>query len=218
MQIDILTTLPQMLVGPLSESILARAQKNGLVEIKIHNLRDWATDSHRTTDDHPYGGGPGMVMMVEPIDAALTALGAKKDTPNEKIILTSAKGSLFRQQTAVSWSAVKRLVIICGHYEGVDERVAQYLVDEEVRLGDFVLTGGELAASVMVDAVVRLLPGVLGEADSLKTESHNTAGYLEHPQYTRPDNYKDMTVPKVLLEGNHKAIEQWKKENASSVK
>lgn len=218
MQIDILTTLPEMFSGPLSESILARAQKQGLVQITIHNLRDWTTDSHHTTDDHPYSGGPGMVMMIEPIDTALTALGAKKGTAGQKIILTSAKGTLFTQRTAKDWASLDRLVILCGHYEGVDERVAQHLVDAEVRIGDFVLTGGELPAATMVDAVVRLLPGVLGDSQSLQNESHKSPGYLEYPQYTRPENYNGLTVPEVLLGGNHKAIEQWKKDNASSVR
>jgi tRNA (guanine37-N1)-methyltransferase len=217
MRIDVFTTLPEMFSGPLSESIVARAKKAGLVEIAVHNLRDWATDTHKSTDDHPYGGGPGMVMMIEPIDRALKAIGAKKGTTGEKIILTSAKGKLFTQQSAMDWKKLHRLVVICGHYEGVDERVAQHLVDAEVRIGDFVLTGGELPAAVMIDAVVRLLPGVLGESDSLANESHNQPGYLEYPQYTRPENYNGYTVPKVLLEGNHKLIKQWKKEKASTV-
>jgi tRNA (guanine37-N1)-methyltransferase len=214
MQIDILTTLPAMFSGPLSESIMKRAQDKGLVSIKIHDLRQWTTDKHRTTDDHPYGGGPGMVMMVEPIDRALQALGVKKGTPNELIVLTSAKGKLFTQQTAQGWKKdIKRLVFICGHYEGVDERVANHLVDLEVRIGDYVLTGGELATSVMVDAVVRLLPGVLGDDMSSVEESHKVAGYFEHPQYTRPENYNGWEVPKVLVQGNHKAIEEWKKKS-----
>ncbi|HZZ99012.1 MAG TPA: tRNA (guanosine(37)-N1)-methyltransferase TrmD [Candidatus Saccharimonadia bacterium] len=218
MRIDVLTTLPDMLKGPLGQSILARAQSAGIVEIKLHNLRDWATDPHRSTDDHPYGGGPGMVMMIEPIDAALKALGAKKGTEGEMIVLTSAKGELFTQQTAVKWKKLKRLIVICGHYEGVDERVAENLVDTEIRIGDFVLTGGELPAAVMIDAVVRLLPGVLGEAESLTNESHNEPGYLEHPQYTRPENFNGQRVPNTLIEGNHKLIQQWKKDNSSKVK
>jgi tRNA (guanine37-N1)-methyltransferase len=152
-----------------------------------------------------------MVMMVEPIDRALQALGVKKGTPGELIILTSAKGDVFTQQTAQAWSKdIKRIVFICGHYEGVDERVAKHLVDFEVRIGDYVLTGGELATSVMTDAVVRLLPGVLGDDMSSVEESHKFPGYLEHAQYTRPENYNGWEVPKVLVGGNHKAIEEWK--------
>lgn len=219
MQIDVITTLPAMFVGPLSESILKRAVDRNIVEIKIHDLRRWASDKHRTTDDHPYGGGPGMVMMIEPIDVALNALDAKKGTPKQKIILTSAKGTLFTQQIAQNWSQeIERLVFICGHYEGVDERVALNLVDEEMRVGDYVLTGGELAAMVMTDVVVRLSPGVLGDDESSTNESHKTPGYFEYPQFTRPERYKGWEVPKVLLGGNHKAIEEWRKNTAPTVK
>lgn len=219
MQIDIITTLPNMFVGPLSESILKRAQDRNIVRIQVHDLRQWTTDNHRSTDDHPYGGGPGMVMMIEPIDLALQALGAKKGTPKQKIVLTSAKGVLFTQQIAQSWSKeLDRIVFICGHYEGVDERVALNLVDEELRIGNYVLTGGELASMVMADAVARLLPGVLGDDESSINESHTTPGYLEYPQYTRPENYNSWEVPKVLVQGNHKAIEDWRKNTALTAK
>lgn len=212
MQIDILTTLPLMFSGPLTESILKRAQDKKLVEIRVHDLRRWTKDKHKTTDDHPYGGGPGMVMMIEPIDQGLQTLKAKKGTANECIILTSAKGGVFTQQIAQTWStSLQRLVIICGHYEGVDERVAQHLVDQEVRIGNYVLTGGELPAMVMIDSIVRLIPGVLGDNESVKDESHTTPGYMEYPQYTRPENYNGWEVPKVLLGGNHKTIEEWRK-------
>ena len=215
MLIDVITTLPAMFTGPFSESILKRAQDRNIVQIKIHDLRQWTTDKHRSTDDHPYGGGPGMIMMIEPIDVSLKALGAKKGTPKQKIILTSAKGTLFTQQVAQHWSKeLDRIVFICGHYEGVDERVALNVIDEELRVGDYVLTGGELASMVMTDAVVRLLPGVLGDDESSINESHKTSGYFEYPQYTRPENYKSWEVPKVLLGGNHKAIENWR-ENQS---
>ena len=197
MQIDILTTLPSMFTGPLTESILARAQKKGLVSVAVHDLRQWTTDAHKTTDDRPYGGGPGMVMMIEPIDTALKALKAKKGMPGELIILTSAKGELYTQSTAQAYVQYKRLVFICGHYEGVDERVAQLLVDKEVM--------------VMVDSIVRLLPGALGDDESTKEESHSSPGYFEYPQYTRPEEYKGMNVPEVLLSGNHKNILAWRK-------
>lgn len=205
-----------MLTGPLTESILKRAQDNNLVKIVVHDLRQWTTDKHRTTDDHPYGGGPGMVMMIEPIDKALQAIGAKKGTPKQKIILTSAKGKRFTQQIAQSYSVdLERIVFICGHYEGVDERVALHLVDEELRIGDFVLTGGELAAAVMTDAIVRLLPGALGDNESIQDESHVEPGYLEYPQFTRPETYNTWDVPQILLEGNHKLIHEWRKQQAS---
>lgn len=219
MHIDVITTLPAMFTGPLSESILKRAVDRNIMEIKIHDLRQWTTDKHRTTDDYPYGGGPGMIMIVEPIDVALKALGAKKNTPKQKIVLTSAKGTLFTQQIAQSWSKeLDRIVFICGHYEGIDERVALNLVDEEMRIGNYVLTGGELASMVMTDAVVRLLPGVLGDDESSTNESHKTPGYFEYPQFTRPEHYKGWEVPKVLLGGNHKAIEDWRKNTALTVK
>lgn len=217
MTIDILTTLPALVTGPLTESILKRAQEKGIVAINIHDLRHWTSDKHRTTDDHPYGGGPGMVMMVEPIDLALQALHAKKGTPRELIVVTSAKGALFTQHTAQQWSTqLERLVFICGHYEGIDERVVRYLADQEVRIGNFVLTGGELAAAVMIDAVVRLLPGVLGDDESSKDESFSSEHTLEYPQYTRPESYNGWEVPKVLLQGNHKLIEGWKKEHRTT--
>ncbi len=213
MTVDILTTLPLLLTGPLSESILKRAQEKNLVTINVHDLRQWTSDKHRTTDDHPYGGGPGMVMMIEPIDHALQALNAKKGTPKQLIVITSAKGTQFTQQIAQQWSTqLDRIIFICGHYEGIDERVVQYLADQEMRIGNFVLTGGELAAAVMTDAVVRLLPGVLGDDESSKDESHSVERVLEYPQYTRPENYKGWDVPKVLLQGNHKLIEEWKHE------
>jgi len=216
MQIDILTTLPSMFTGPLTESILARAQKKGLVSVSVHDLRQWTTDAHKTTDDRPYGGGPGMVMMIEPIDTALKALHAKKGTPRELIILTSAKGELYTQSTAKAYVQYKRLVFICGHYEGVDERVAQLLVDKEVRIGDYVLTGGEIPTMVMVDSIVRLLPGALGDDESVKEESHSSPGYFEYPQYTRPEEYKGMKVPEVLLSGNHANISTWRKQSSTA--
>lgn len=216
MHIDIITTLPSMFTGPLTKSIMKRAAEKGIVHIRVHDLRNWTSDKHRTTDDHPYGGGPGMVMMIEPIHKALQELHVKKGTPKQRIILTSAKGTLFTQQIAQTWSKeLDRLVIICGHYEGVDERVGQNLVDEEVRIGNFVVTGGELPAALMVDAVVRLLPGALGDNASTHDESHNIPGYMEYPQYTRPENFQGWTVPGVLLGGNHRDISEWRKEQSS---
>lgn len=215
MELHFLTTFPEMLTHTLKESILGRASEKGLVKFFAHDLRTWTHDSHRTTDDHPYGGGPGMVMRIEPIAEALQELGFQKGKKHEHIILTSAKGYLFTQQIAQRWSKdAHRLMFICGHYEGVDERVAEHLVDQEIRIGNYVLTGGELPALVMADSVSRLLPGVLGKEASLTDESHTTPGFLEYPHYTRPAKFNGWTVPKVLQQGNHAEIMKWRAELA----
>jgi len=177
------------------------------------NVRDFATDKHQTTDDRPYGGGPGMVMKIEPIAAALESLSIKGNT---RKILTSAKGEVFTQKKAREYAELGDLVIICGHYEGVDERVAEHLVDEEVRIGDYVLTGGEPAVAVIVDAVTRLIPGVLGNEESNVDESHAEEGQLGFPQYTRPEVFQDWSVPEILLKGNHKEINEWRKRKKKS--
>lgn len=224
MKLNILTIFPDYFSSPLASSIIKRALGAGAVEIKIVDIREFTTDKHRLTDDRPFGGGPGMVMKVEPIDLALESLGVKKSetsgviggTDNKaggsKIILTSAKGKLFNQDTAKSYSKLDELTIICGHYEGVDERVAQNLADEEIRIGDYVLTGGEPAALVISDAVIRLLPKVLGNEESNKNESHSTPGKLGFGQYTRPQDYKGWEVPEILLSGNHEKIEEWRRD------
>ncbi|HAU99271.1 MAG: tRNA (guanine-N(1)-)-methyltransferase [Microgenomates group bacterium GW2011_GWF2_45_18] len=217
MEIHILTLFPEMITHAVSQSVLGRAQKAGVFSVQAHNLRDWTQDAHRTTDDRPFGGGQGMIMMIEPIDRALNSLGAKKGTPQQKIILTSAKGTLYSQQVAQAWISFSKLFIICGHYEGVDERVAQYLVDEEVRIGNYVLTGGELPALVMVDSVARLLPNALGNEQSAIEESFMREGYLEYPQYTRPSEYNGLSVPEVLTQGNHKDITDWKNQHAQQL-
>jgi tRNA (guanine37-N1)-methyltransferase len=217
MTIDILTLFPEMFKGPFDESIVKRAVDNGLVEINIHNIRDYSVDSYNTVDDHPYGGGPGMVMRVDVINRAMHDLNAKRKTQNSKIILMSAKGKRFNQQMAQEYAKLEKLVLIAGHYEGVDERVAENLVDEEVRIGDFVLTGGELPVMCIVDSVVRHLPGVI-KPDSLATESHSNEGLLEYPQYTRPAEYNGWKVPEVLLNGNHAEIEKWRREKMKKEK
>jgi tRNA (guanine37-N1)-methyltransferase len=212
MEIVIFTLFPEFFKGPFDASILGKAIKEkGL--IKLVNIRDFAEDKHKITDDRPYGGGPGMVMKVEPIENALAANGFKKDTKGEKIVLTSAMGKSYVQQTAKDYSKLNRIAIICGHYEGVDERVVDNLIDEEVRIGNFVLTGGEGAAILMVDSIVRLIPGVLGNEESNQGESHDEPGKLGFPQYTRPENYKGWKVPEILLSGDHKKIENWREEN-----
>jgi len=214
-KVFIFTLFPSFFDSILATSILGRAGRSKHLLVEVINLRDFATDKHRTTDDRPYGGGPGMVLKVEPIDLALQKYQFKKDTPNEKIILTSAKGELFVQQVAKDWQTLNRLGLICGHYEGVDERVARYLVDAEIRIGDYVLTGGEPAVAVMVDAVARLIPGVLGNESSNLDESHSKPGQLGYPQYTRPEEYRGWSVPEELLTGHHERIERWRKSQQS---
>lgn len=213
MTITILTIFPEYFRSPFESSILKRAQAKDLVTLNVINLRQFTTDKRQTTDDRPFGGGPGMVMKIEPIAAALASLGFKPGQPNSKILLTSAKGAAFTQAKAVDYSHLKNLTIICGHYEGVDERVAEHLIDEEIRIGEYVLTGGEPAASVMTDAVTRLLPGVLGNEESNQEESHSTPGELSHPVYSRPEEFNGWRVPEVLLSGDHQAVESWRQEH-----
>ncbi len=210
MRIDILTIFPEMFT-PLTESIIKRAQDKGLVEIKIHNLRDWSTDKHHSVDDSPYGGGPGMVMRVDVIDRAVTDL--KKESPKAKVILLDTKGKIYTQQKARDLAHDEHLIFICGHYEGVDHRVHEHIADEVISIGSYVLTGGELPAMVVIDSVVRLIPGVLGSEESLLEESYQEEGKVEYPQYTRPEEYKGWKVPEILLTGHHKKIGEWRKGN-----
>lgn len=210
MRINILTLFPDFFTSSLNSSILKRAQQQGSITFNLINLRDFTHDIHGTADDRPFGGGPGMVMMVAPIAEALQSLGLAKGQAGKLIALTSAKGEQFTQATARGWSQLNELTLICGHYEGVDERVVEHLIDAEVRIGDYVLTGGEPAAVVMADAVARLLPGVLGNELSNQDESHATPGQLGFPQYTRPEVYNGWAVPSVLTSGNHKLIQAWR--------
>lgn len=210
MKLNILTLFSDFFDSPLKSSMLKKAQERVDLEIKIINIRDFANDKHSLTDEPPYGGGAGMVMKIEPIDLALKSLGSQKGQEQKRIILTSAKGLLFTQKKALSYAKLDELTIICGHYQGVDERVSQYLIDEEVRVGDFVLTGGEPASLVMIDSIVRLLPGVLGNEESLDNESHQVSGVAGYPQYTRPASYLGWKVPEVLLSGDHQKIDQWR--------
>jgi tRNA (guanine37-N1)-methyltransferase len=205
MRIDVLTPFPGMCEGILGSSILKRAREAGHVEITPRNLRDWTTDRHRTTDDTPYGGGPGMVMKIEPIAAALQSLR----TTSAKVLLLSPQGATFTQQKALELAKEEHLVFVCGHYEGIDQRVADHLVDEEISIGDYVLTNGVLAALVIIDAVVRLLPGVLGDENSAVQDSFFD-GMLDTPHYTKPPDFQGWKVPEVLLSGNHEAIRQWR--------
>lgn len=204
--IDILTLFPEYFTSLLAVSMVGRAQRDGLVSIAVHGLREFGLGKHKITDDRPFGGGAGMVLLVEPIDQALTELGYQKGTPSEYIGLTSAKGTPFTQQTAENWAKLTRLCLICGHYEGVDERVVDHLIDGEFRIGNYVLTGGEPAAAVVMDAVTRLQSGVLGNPESLQGESHAEPGVMGYPQYSRPAEYRGWNVPNVLLQGNHAEI------------
>jgi tRNA (guanine37-N1)-methyltransferase len=208
-QIDILTLFPAMGEGLLSESMLRIAREKGAADIRLRNLRDWAPGKHRVTDEPPYGGGAGMVLKVEPIAMALEELRQ----PASRVILLSAQGRRFDQATAKRLAGEKHLIMISGHYEGIDQRVAEHLVDEEISLGDYILTNGTLAALVVTDAVVRLLPGVLGDEQSAADESFSH-GLLEYPHYTRPAEFRGWKVPDILLSGNHAAIEAWRREQA----
>jgi len=207
MRFDIFTLFPAIFDGPLQESILKRAIEAGQIEVQLHNIRDYAADKHHITDDYPYGGGGGMVMKPEPIFAAVEAANLQPLTP---ILLLTPQGRLFTQDVARELARRDRIGLICGRYEGVDERVREHLETDEISIGDYVLTGGELAALVIVDAVTRLLPGVLGDAGATMDDSHS-AGLLEYPHYTRPPAYRGWQVPEVLLSGNHAEIDRWRR-------
>jgi tRNA (guanine37-N1)-methyltransferase len=208
--IDILTLFPEVFQGVFNFGIFQRAVEQKLVNIGVHNIRDYTHDKHHTADDYPYGGGAGMVLKPDPIFEAVESIEKEAETP---VILLSPQGRLFCQKIAQELSSHRRLILICGHYEGVDERVSEHLVTDEISVGDYVLSGGEPAAMVIVDAVVRLLPGVLGSAESLVDDSH-VGGLLEYPQYTRPPVFRGWSVPEVLLSGNHAQIAQWRREQA----
>jgi tRNA (guanine37-N1)-methyltransferase len=242
MNFHIITIFPQILDSYFNESIIKRAQKNKIINIKIHNLRDWADDKRKTVDDTPYGGGAGMIMKIEPIYKALNSpLLREAKGIKSKIILLSAKGQTWKQQLAKKYSKLDKIIFVCGRYEGIDERVKE-LVDEEISIGDYILTGGELGTAVIIDSITRLLPGALGNSKSPQEESHSLPGILEYPQYTRPEIFKaspfcalpldknsqgrlkmvkkikKLTVPKVLLSGNHNEINIWRKSKMKSKK
>ncbi len=209
MRIDIITLFPDIFFGPFNESIIGRARAQELVEINTINLRDFAHDERGTVDDKPYGGGPGMLMKPEPVFEAVESLS----TENSLVILTSPQGEVFKQKIARELSKHEHLIFVCGHYEGVDERIRVGLVDREISIGDYVLTSGNLAAMAISDAVIRLLPGVLGSDESKEEESFSN-GLLEYPQYTRPPEFRGMKVPDMLLSGNHGKIAEWRNEKA----
>ena len=210
MRIDILTLFPEIALAPLSESMVKRAQEAGLVEIRAHDLRKWATDKHRKTDDYLCGGGQGMLLKPEPLFAAIDEL-KEEDT---LVILLTPQGKVFRQELARDLSKQSHLIFICGHYEGVDHRVVEELVDLELSIGDYILTNGAIAAAVVTDAIVRLLPGALGDSRSPEEESFSDPNLLEAPAYTKPIEFRGLKVPDVLLSGHHAKIEEWKREQA----
>src|SRR2546423_6062720 len=213
MRIDIITLFPESCRAPLNESMMKRAQESAALDLHIHNLRDWTTDKHHVVDDAPFGGGQGMVMKPEPIFAAVEDLKSKIENRNSKILLMSPAGRKFDQGRAKEFSTESHLIIICGHYEGVDHRVIEHLVDLEISIGDYVLTNGAIAAGVLVDAIVRLLPGALGHEQSASDDSFS-GGLLEAPHYTRPAEFLGWKVPQVLLSGNHAEIAEWRREQA----
>lgn len=211
MRFDVFTILPEVFDPYLQSSILKRAQDNGLIECQVHNIRDWAIDKHHTTDDEPYGGGGGMVMKTEPVFSAVEAvLGTHPSCP---VILLTPQGRLFTQKIARDLAHAPRLALLAGRYEGIDERVRQHLVTDEISIGDYVLTGGELPALVLIDAITRLIPGALGDADATQKDSH-ASGLLEHPHYTRPGDFRGWEVPAVLRSGNHALIDRWRWEQS----
>lgn len=211
MRIDILTVLPEMLESPLGCSILKRAQNKGLVEFHVHNLRDYTTNRHRKVDDYPFGGEAGMVMQVEPVDRAISALKAERDY--DEVIFTSPDGEMFTQQTANRLSMLDNVIILCGHYKGVDWRIREHLITREISIGDYVLTGGEIPAVVIADAMVRLIPGAIGDEQSALSDSFQD-NLLAPPVYTRPADYNGWRVPDILLSGHEARIAEWRHEQA----
>lgn len=212
MRFDIVTIFPSFFDSPLRESIIRRGQEKGLVDVRVHDLRDYTTDRHRMTDDYPYGGGAGMVMKPEPIFAAVEAING--EGPEKRpVVLLSPRGKPWSQEMASRFSTMAGVILLCGRYEGEDERVRKSLVDEEVSIGDYVLTGGETAALVLIESAIRFIPGVVGQAESVERDSFY-GGILDYPHYTRPPSFRGMDVPGVLLSGNHAAIERWRRKEA----
>ena len=220
MEIHILTLFPAMLEGPFRESIVGRAVDGGVVRIRIHNIRDYAHSKHRTVDDYPYGGGGGMVLKPEPLFEAVEAVrslitedGGRDRAENARVVLMSPQGEVLTQAVVEEFASHSDLVLICGHYEGVDERVLEHLIDREISIGDYVLSGGEIPAMALVDAVVRLLPGAVGDGQSIEDDTHST-GLIQFPQFTRPSEFRGWQVPPVLLSGNHEQVRRWRRQQS----
>lgn len=207
---NLITIFPEIVTPYLEGSILGRAAENKLIDMKAHNLRDFTKDKHKNVDDTPYGGGPGMVMRVEPFENAIKKI--RKRNKKVRVIMTAASGKTFTQKDAKRLAKYDQLIFLCGRYEGIDHRVEKHLADESLSIGNYVLTGGELPALVMSDAIARMIPGVLGDEASLEEESHSEEGLLEYPQYTKPEDYKGWKVPKILLSGHHAKIKEWRKD------
>ena len=221
MKIYVLTLFPEMFQGPFQYSIIDRAVQNQIVDIEIHDIRDYSEDKHRKVDDYPFGGGGGMLLKPEPIFSAIESIKNKigkqhgeEAVADTKVVLMSPQGDVFDQRKAIILSGCSSLIFLCGHYDGIDERVIDQLVDLEISIGDYVLSGGELPAMAVIDSIVRLLPGVLGNRKSIEDDSHYIEGFIQFPQYTRPSSFRDLDVPNVLLSGNHKEIEEWRMEQA----
>lgn len=215
MRFDVLTLFPEIFQGYLSQSILKLAQQRGLVEIHLWNIREWAKGKHRSVDDRPFGGGPGMVLMPEPVFAAVEAVQSATAEPGLVVLLTPA-GRRLTQELVQELAGHRRMILMCGRYEGFDERIRQGLQPYEVSIGDYICNGGEVPAMVVIDTVIRYVPGVLGDEESVKEESHSDSGRLEYPQYTRPREFRGMAVPEVLLSGNHEAIARWRREQSAA--
>jgi tRNA (guanine37-N1)-methyltransferase len=213
MRFDIITIFPELFTGVLGCGILRRAQESGLVEIRMINLRDFAADKHGSVDDRPYGGGEGMVFLAGPLFAAIEYCGGKERAPGTQVVLLTPQGNTWSQDMALEFSTIPHTILICGRYEGVDQRVVDCLVDREISIGDFILTGGEIAAMALLDSIVRLVPGALGNRESAINESFST-GLLDYPQYTRPHSFRGLRVPEVLLSGDHAKIQKWRREKA----
>jgi tRNA (guanine37-N1)-methyltransferase len=210
MRFHIVTIFPEFFAGPFDHGVVARAKSAGLLDILVHDLRKWTYDRHKTVDDRPFGGGEGMLLKAQPLFEAVEAIVPER-SPANRVVLLSAQGRRFSQSVAREYAALDEVLLICGRYEGVDERVAEHLADDELSVGDFVLSGGELAAAIVVDAVGRLMPGVLGNEDSSRNESFSEGGFLDCPQYTRPAEFRGWKVPGVLLGGNHEEIKRWRR-------
>jgi len=211
MNVEILTLFPEMFSSVLNASILKRGIAGGHIRVNLHNIRDFTTDKHKVTDDTPYGGGPGMVMKPEPIAAAMEAIDTKYPQQRPLHVYLSPAGEVWNQRLAAEFAAEPAIVLLCGHYEGIDERARELFIDREISLGDYVLTGGELPAMVLLDSIARLIPGVVGNPESVEQDSFTGQGWLDHPHYTRPEDFRGLKVPDVLLSGHHKRIEEWRR-------